>query len=78
MEICANFLFSDKHPSPSFTRVKFVEMMNLVTSSVEFILKQRNVSPNKWRCNGLTVRSNVSKYFVGFHELRLFLNDLLL
>ena len=36
IETCANFLFFYEHSSPSLTRVQFVEMMNLVTSSVEF------------------------------------------
>lgn len=75
IEICANYIFSREHPRPPFTKPQFIELMNLVTSSVEFSFNNVMYRQTNGVAMGSPLGPILANIFVGFHELRLFSND---
>ena len=72
INICADFLYSEQRTNPPFSRIQFVELMNLVTSSVEFSFNNHMYRQINGVAMGSPLGPILANIFVGYHESKLF------
>ena len=72
IQVCADALYSSKHPSAPFLRQIFVELMEMATSFLEFSFN--DILPRQ--INGVAMRTllgpALADIFVGYYESKLF------